>query len=354
MLDQESWTRIARYALGECTAAEAVESRAWIEASAERKQVAEELIRLADAGPRSLWDAGAAWERFTTPTPAKATPVRYSRPLLAGAGESLNGGRHRWWMAAAAAVVLATGGALVWQIGRKPESVAIAPAPLRSVVTKPGQTADVYLGDGTHVALGAASTLRFPATFASARDVYLEGEAYFDVVHDETRPFAVHTARAVARDIGTKFVVRSFAGGTTAEVVVAEGAVALTPAARPSAPSAMRDSLLLTRADLGRLGPNGSLSISHHVDVDSYLAWTRGRLEFAGAPLGDALPELGRWYDVDVRLGDSSLAHARLTASLEIESLSDALTLIAGALDARVERQGRTVTLYPKRPTRSR
>jgi transmembrane sensor len=131
--------------------------------------------------------------------------------------------------------------------------------------------------------------------------------------------------------------------------VVAEGAVALKAATALASP----DSLVLTRAELGRLTPDGALTVTRRLDVDGYLAWMRGRLEFAGTPLSDAIPQLSRWYDVDVRLGDPSLAGARLTASLEVESLPEALELLSAALDARVERQGRTVVLYPKRSTRT-
>ncbi len=369
-MDAESWNRITRYALGECTASEAIHTRAWIEQDPERKALAEELIRLADAGPTSLWNARAAWQRFSTPVEQERPAVerqaaepstrRVSRPLFVGAAGGSIGGGRRWWigMAAAAAVILGVFTELVWHPGRRPEQVAAVPAPLRAAVTKRGQTADIYLADGTHVFLGAASTLRFPTTFAATRDVSLEGDAYFDVVHDAARPFSVHTAHAIARDIGTKFGVRAYPGTAATEVVVAEGAVALKRATQPTAASptstasrASADSLLLTQADLGRLTPNGELALTHRVDVERYLAWMQGRLEFANTPMRDALPQLSRWYDVELRLGDPSLADARLTASLQIESLSEAVKLIAAALDARAERHGRIVTLYPQHST---
>lgn len=345
MLDEESWRRIARYALGECTAAEAVETRAWIEADPDRQRVAEELIRLADAGPTAMWDAKTAWKRFA------AGSSHPSRPVLSAREHPIGRGRARGWIAAAAALTLAVGSGALWLSSRAPEPVAVAPAPLREAVTKRGETADIYLSDGSRVALGAGSTLRFPSTFGQTRDVYLEGEAYFDVAHDEQRPFSVHTATAVARDLGTRFNVSAYGGGLPTEVVVAEGAVALKAAADSASSGPRPDSLILTQADLGRVEPHGALTVRRRVDVESYLAWMQGRLEFADTPIQEALPRLSRWYDVNIELGDSSIADARLTASLEIESLAEALKLMTAALDARVEWRGRTVILHSRRHT---
>jgi transmembrane sensor len=84
------------------------------------------------------------------------------------------------------------------------------------------------------------------------------------------------------------------------------------------------------------------------VDVDAYLAWMRGRLVFADTPVREVLPQLGRWYDVDLKLGDTALADARLSATLDAEALPEALHLLAVALDVRIERQGRTAVLYPR------
>jgi transmembrane sensor len=85
--------------------------------------------------------------------------------------------------------------------------------------------------------------------------------------------------------------------------------------------------------------------VSHGVDVDRYTAWTEGRLVFDGVPLRDAIAELGRWYDVDVRLADGALGARRLTAEVQGERLTEVLDAVAAALDLRYERAGRTVTL---------
>src|SRR5690606_4570582 len=155
MLDDESWERIARYALGECSAAEAVETRAWIEADPERAALAEELIRLADAGPTAIWDARRAWQRFSAtldadtvqPIPsrsaAQATP---SGVLPYRAARRRRAGRRAWLVAAAAAAVLLASSAVTWRLTRGSAPAAVAAAEdLRTVATQPRQTAEVYL-----------------------------------------------------------------------------------------------------------------------------------------------------------------------------------------------------------------
>lgn len=364
MLDTESWERIARYALGECSAAEAVATRAWIDVDPDRKAVAEELSRLADAGPAAIWNAREAWLRFSesvgaAPTTSPGAVLPSSQPSAAGArgrrfatsrAGTASGRRVPRLLAAAAAIVLVASSAALWQATRGPAQGGVATEDLRSIQTLPRQTANVYLSDGTHVVLAPASTLRFPPRFRGTRDVFLEGEAYFDVAPEKRRfwrprrDFTVHTDGAVARDLGTRFSVRAYAQAAATEVLVEDGAVALIPAdvAGPERPVA--DSLVLGRADLGRVDTSGGLSVVRGVDVDAYHGWMRGRLVFTDAPVGDVLAQFRRWFDVDVQIGDSALANARLTATFAIDSPAQALDLLAVVLNARVEREAGTGT----------
>jgi len=362
MVDEQSLNRITRYALGECSAEEAVETRAWIEADPERKALAEELSRLIDAGPASVWSAEAAWQRFreeviedagaAQEAPVPASPSRRSvLPSRAPVRRAWRAG-----LAAAAAVaVLAFGSMLVWQATtRGPESGLVASADLRTVSTQRGQTMELYLSDGTRVVLGAASQLRFPARLGSNREVYLEGEAYFDVADvrklpwTRKRPFTVYTGDAMVRDIGTRFSVRTYPDLAGTEVVVAEGAVALAAAATASG-RAVADSLILTEGDLGRLDEAGSITVRRGVDVVAYHGWMQGQLSFVETPVQEAAERIRRWYDLDIQLGDSTLARARLTGTFDVTEQGQLLELLAILLDARVERDGKTVVLHSNR-----
>ena len=245
--------------------------------------------------------------------------------------------------AAALLILVAAGSLLVYGRWRAPA------AELQGFATRRSQTAVLELPDGSRLMLGPASRLRLPANgglrVGSTRDVYLEGEAYLEVKHDAARPFRVHTAAGVVEDIGTEFLVSAYPDAPGMRVVVATGMVALYRP--PTAGAARRPLLTLAHGDVAQLVASGVATVTHDVDVTSYIAWTRGDLGFDGTRLGDVVAALERWYDVEIRLTDSSLAERRLTATFRRESLSQVLELLALSLNVRVQRDGRTVVLTP-------
>ncbi|MFN5201222.1 MAG: FecR family protein, partial [Gemmatimonas sp.] len=233
---------------------------------------------------------------------------------------------------AAAALVIALGGVATWQATRG-GSIA---APL-------GRDVTAQLPDGSRVTLSAGSRLRWGGRFGrGARDVALEGDGYFDVVHDEARPFRVRTRNAVAQDVGTRFVVRAWPELPEVDVAVEEGVVALMDTLRPP----MEQATLLHAGQRGRLRESGVVVTS---DVASALAWMRGELVFDESPLTEVLPAIGRRFDVSVT-ADAALAGRRLTARFAAQSLDDVLTALRLSLGVRVERSGRTVHLTPEAP----
>ncbi len=340
------WEQLARYVAGECSQDEAVKVERWMSHDpAVRTAVAEmrTIWANADLAPAG-WDAEGAWRtvaaKLGVPHPGAARPARRTpAPEFAVPVQ-------RPWLStglrvAAALAVVAGAGVLGARLRSSMEPTANAPVAMREYVTPRGQRADFNLPDGTHVVLGVASRLRVPADYATgARDVHLDGEAYFEVQHDEQRPFAVHTRAAVARDVGTHFGVRAYADEAGVQIVVAEGTVALRAAAT------QRDERLLNAGQLGLVDASGALAVRSGVDAERYLAWTDGRLVFDNTPLRDALPQLGRWYDLDFKLGDSALGALPLTATFRNQPTDDVLELLGLTLGLRHERRGGTVTFY--------
>ncbi len=356
MIDHESWQRIARYALGECTAEEAVTTRAWIDADPTRRAVADELIQIADASPTPIFDSAHAWQQLRgTLTEQEAAPPRVQPLRVTPFQQPLRRGRQ-WLLAASIAFAVLATSVVTFQLLRSPSSPeVVALEQLRTITTQQRQTAEVYLNDGTRVRLGPASTIRFAERFGKTRDVWLEGVAYFEVAEEERgwlrreRPFAVRTSHGIVRDIGTSFAVRAYEGSTTTEVVVAEGAVALAPPARDVPARAVADSLLLSAGDLGRLDARGSLTIERGIDVAAYLAWMQGRLVFTNAPIAEVLTQFQHWYGLDIQLGERALADARVTATFDVRSPNNAINLLTAVLDARTVRSGNTLILHRNR-----
>jgi transmembrane sensor len=283
-----------------------------------------------------------------------------------------------WVRRAAAALVLAGGlGTAVWYLGaRRPEPPPAVAAIMKTVATSAGQRATLTLSDGTRVTLGVASTLHYPADLTgAARTVELDGEAYFEVRHDARRPFVVRTAHAVARDIGTRFVVRAYSDLPNTDIVVTDGVVELRAARpavqpadakraivqRPGSHTALattegsgRDAggVLLGPADRGRIDARGKIHRMSGVDTTSALAWARGELVFNDTPLRAVVTELRRWYDADITVGDDVVAARPLTASFDNEPLDVVLKALTTATGTRAVRHGTTITIAAAPNTR--
>jgi transmembrane sensor len=331
------WERLDRFVAAQAPPDEMAALAAWVNSDPELRALASRMRSVgepADAQGRD-WDVRSAWQRLHN---------RMSGPALRLLSPGPRGGTFSLGRAlSAAAVVILVAASSLWFLARWRRD----PNSIHDVATQRSQTAVLELPDGSRVMLGPASSLRFRDRGAlgvgTARDLYLEGEAYLEVKHDPLRPFRVHTAAGLVEDLGTEFIVSAYPDAPGMRVVVAKGMVALY-----GTPSTTRRPLVtLGHGDLADLAVSGVATVTHDVNLALYLAWTRGDLAFDGTRLGDVVPALERWYDIDIRLSDNDLAERRLTATFRRESLSQVLELLALSLDMRVQREGRTVLITP-------
>ena len=164
------------------------------------------------------------------------------------------------------------------------------------------------LADGTRVWLNAESELRFPETFGGGeRRVYVKGEVFFDVAHDEAHPFVVSTGRGDVRVLGTRFNLTDYAGTPLAATLV-EGRIRFhTPDGRDYD---VRPSQQLTFDEAG-----GTVDVQT-VDVSVYTAWVDHQFVFRNQSLEDIMTTLSRWYDFHPVFADDSLRGIRLSGRL--------------------------------------
>lgn len=348
------WDLLIRYLAGACTDAERAEVDQWLGASAEhchildgmRAAIAQSRRELA---PEEKGAMLASLQRAIAGASDEAT-ARPPLEVVRGAPTHTQAfglpARRRSWLvrvsALAAGVLFAVGVGTTWRLSRH---AAIPFAPTYSVIaTTRGQRLSVRLADGTLVTLAPGTTLRTPSTYGSPdRRVQLEGEAAFTVTHDSTRPFAVQTKRAVTRDVGTRFVLQAYADESDEHVAVAEGSVAV------GAGKAGRADVVLGKSDVVRVSAEGEIKRMPGAALDSYFAWTEGRLVFRATTLGDAAEQLSRWYDIEVQLASPKLGALRFTAAFgPDEAAPQVLGVIAKALDLDVAQSGRTYTLRAK------
>ncbi|HWZ58751.1 MAG TPA: FecR domain-containing protein [Gemmatimonadaceae bacterium] len=336
------WALLARHFAGETSAEDAAALARWLEEDPSRRWLVAALRDAWDiADPSSRYDADRLWAgvRKRTATPrsggaVRAAPRHWPLPATRPA-------RGVWWIAAAAAVIT-----VAWGVSRQLAPVAPVLGTERVYATRAGERAVIQLSDGTRITLAPASHVTVSAAFNSggARDITLDGEAYFAVAHDVRRPLTVRAGATVVRDVGTRFDVRSYGGDPAVRVVVAEGRVAFSAAA----PAAMAAPAVLDAGTLAVLarGDTQRPHITAGVDTADYLSWAGGTLRFHDTPLATVVADLSRWYGADVRLGDASLAARRVTADVGDQSLMRALDLMAPAVGARYERRGAAVVLF--------
>jgi ferric-dicitrate binding protein FerR (iron transport regulator) len=235
-----------------------------------------------------------------------------------------------WWRRAGTVAAAASAAVVAFAAIRMSERPQPAAAPVARIYeTRAGQRADILLGDGTRITLAPESRLRVAADFGTERrDLYLDGEAFFDVAHDAARPFTVYTANASAHDIGTAFAVRGYTKEGAVQIAVREGVVAMSGVGPLSA------------GDVGLLASNGKTSVRHGVDVSEVLGWLDGRFYYSDAPLMRVVDDLRRWHGAEIVIGDSSLASLPFTGEMNGLTTRPALDLVARTLGLRVTRQG--------------
>ena len=359
---EPEWSVLDRYFSSECTPEEANAVGRWIAADGQHAELIAFLRKIWEEGGvvRPAIDEDADWRALHARIAAAQSdraPVRaplrslHHRAALGMAPRPLGRRRLVRAMVAAAGLAAVVTLAAVWGVKRTTPASKVVAQSGHEYATDRGQRATVMLVDGTRVWLSVDSKLRVAPGYASStRDVELEGEAYFEVKHDDELPFRVHTPGAVAEDLGTEFSVRAYPGDSATVVVVADGVVALRrdAAAHSAAADTASPGVELTRGQMGFLHPSGIPTVVDGVDLTALLSWRHGALEFQEMPLASAIRELERWYDVEITLGDTSLARVPLTATFDDQSVDQALSIVAGALDVRYERDGRQVRLTTK------
>jgi ferric-dicitrate binding protein FerR (iron transport regulator) len=186
-------------------------------------------------------------------------------------------------MAAGIVMLMATGGARGANADRE---VRLGPQDTGTFRTARGERLHLRLAEGTQVAIAPGSAVRVGApTDRYGRDVYVTGEAYFDVANDPVRVLTVHAANAVMRDAGARFAVHTDTGAGEVRVVVASGVLMLGDSGR-----SWRTAHILTRGALGVVSSSGGTRARRARSANDAMVWEAGAARFDPDRLRDALP----------------------------------------------------------------
>ena len=175
-----------------------------------------------------------------------------------------------------------------------------------------GQKFTIELSDGTDVYLNAGSSIKFPIKFLEGlkREVFITGEAYFDVTKDEAHPFIVNTGDMAVEVLGTSFNVSNYPEDSSIDVVLEEGAVALSH-------SGSTNTLELVPGEKGSLTKSSSSLAKEKVNTSVYTGWRDGRLTFRNIAFKNIIPKLERQYNVEISNNNKQLDEEKFYASFE-------------------------------------
>ena len=195
----------------------------------------------------------------------------------------------------------------------------------------------LQLSDSTRIWLNAATRLKYPVVFGeSERMVELDGEAYFEVAKDASRPFIVRMNGVDVKVTGTSFNARAYRNEGKVVTTLIEGCVEVN--GKTIVPGEQ------ARYEVG----NGDLEVAK-VDVEHFIAWKEGYFVFRNERLEDVMTMLARWYSVDVFYIGESVKDIRLSANLgRYEHIDKILDIIQETNKIGFSRKGNVVTVMKK------
>jgi ferric-dicitrate binding protein FerR (iron transport regulator) len=214
------------------------------------------------------------------------------------------------------------------------------------VVERFAQQEKITLEDGSRVHLDAGSIFKYPTQFsADEREVFLNGEGYFEVIPDPIRPFIIHTNKALVNVVGTKFNVRCWEESDQVTVAVLDGNVTL----RPNGKKGSSAEVLISANQVSTLRGNDNPSTPHYADVRAYLSWQQREMYFQSATTREVLDQLERWYELEFKLPIKFDASNRVTIFIENKPIEEILDVIALMNDFQWQQNGRKIDFSEKK-----
>lgn len=257
--------------------------------------------------------------------------------------------RAAYFLTAAAASVAIAVFCRVYFFNEKPLLKDKEPVSANIIATQKGSKTSVQLPDGTKVWLNADSKINYNENFRNdLREVQLEGEAFFDVKKDSSRPFIIHTSTIDIKVLGTKFNVKSYRDETATETSLISGKVEISIKNNPEKKIILqpneklvvkhnsRDNVVSGRED----NENALLVVKTLRKDPAYersleTLWLDNKLVFDSEPLEEVCRTLERWYNVKIDLQDERIKQETYTAIFDGETLLNVLTAlkVANKLD---------------------
>ncbi|MDR1780501.1 MAG: FecR family protein [Tannerella sp.] len=209
------------------------------------------------------------------------------------------------WLRIAAAIVIAV--TATWQVmthlNSRPQTELAAT--LQTITVPAGQTVNMTLADGTSVWLNSRTQLRFPGSFdGGQREVWLEGEGFFDVATDRSKPFVVHAGKYAVTALGTQFNVEAYDADNTFSASLLEGIVDV--AADDETQALRLQPNMMAKSDGGKLTSDTIANFDHY-------RWREGLICFKDIHFPELMHSFETCYGIRIVLENKRVAAYKCT-----------------------------------------
>lgn len=298
--------------------------------------------------------------------------IRERIGVCAAVDEQKRSGKIRsisWFFKSVAAVILVISVTSAFFYFHKPlPSYGKAVASKLQVIQTPSRVkTKIALSDGTVITLNSETTLKYPLIFnGPVREVYLNGEAFFDVAKDRAHPFIVHTGKMNVRVLGTAFNIKSYSNDPNIETTLIRGTIEVTLADRPADRIIMKpnEKLILNNMSFRKLRAKDHLSpltatavyTNYSLTGLTYLkpndttivetSWLNNKLVFKDEDFTELANRMERWYGVNIKFKVDSVRNYRFTGTFEKESLPQALNALKMIESFDYKYKNETVYIY--------
>lgn len=310
---------LVKYLLQEVTPEERLHVEQWIAADKANETQFQQFLLIWDQSKKleqeSTVDTDAAWQRFkqkTAHTTSKTIPLP---------GRSMN------WMRIAAMLILMIGGS--WAAYYYLYSGRMI------TLNADGAIVAQTLPDGSTVTLNKNARISYPRSFSgNTREVTLDGEAFFNVTKDKSKPFIIHANEADVRVVGTSFNVKSNTNLT--EVIVETGIVQVSKKSRK---------VTLNPKEKATVKKNVDNPTKENNDDELYNYYRTKEFVCNSTPLHRLVDVLNEAYDAHIIIANDNIKDLPLTTTFHNQSLDDILQVISETFNVKIEREGDRIIL---------
>ena len=238
--------------------------------------------------------------------------------------------KSKWVIPAVFVLLIAVIATSLWWKGKSFAFGKHEPLAVRSLtrkITEASEQKFLLLPDSTQVWLNGDSYLEFPDEFTDKkREVYLSGEAWFDVRHAEELPFIIHTGKITTTVLGTAFNIKAYPYLGTVVISVSRGKIRVSRGDEVVATLEKGQQIKVSNTD--------SLIRGKNIDIGKIASWQHGYISYEDETIGEILLDLGHLYNTRITVADQSLLNTRITTSFNRSvGKEEALKIICKLVD---------------------